>query len=76
MVSLLNYVGHKSNLVSQILPRLPATVDGYFYDLFSGSCVVGLSTNFQNVCFVDNIYYLQNLYSYLTNPKFLETLEK
>ena len=45
------------------------------YDLFSGSCVVGLSTDYNNVTFVDNNAHLQNLYSYLQDKKFLSILE-
>ena len=73
--SLLNYIGHKSKIVDQILSHFPKTIDGRMYDLFSGSCVVGLSTDYNNVTFVDNNAHLQNLYSYLQDKKFLSILE-
>ena len=38
--SLLNYVGHKSKILDQILLHFPKSLDGVFWDIFSGSCVV------------------------------------
>ena len=73
--SLLNYVGHKSKILDQITIHFPKTIEGVFWDIFSGSCVVGLSSQYKNVVFVDNNAYLQNLYSSLANPKFLSVLE-
>ena len=73
--SLLNYIGHKSKILDQILSHFPKTIDGIMYDLFSGSCVVGLSIDHKDVTFVDNNAHLQNLYSHLQDDKFLSTLE-
>lgn len=70
MDSLLNYVGHKSKIVAQILPYLPATVDGTFYDCFAGSCVVGLSSHYPRVEFVEVNPHLSQLYRDLTDAKF------
>jgi len=75
MFSLLNYVGHKSKILDQITAHFPKTLRGTFWDMFSGSCVVGLSTSYNKVHFVDNNKYLQNLYSNLDNPKFIVELE-
>lgn len=73
--SLLNYVGHKSKILDQISVHFPKTLNGVFWDIFSGSCVVGLSTPYSNVHFVDTNQYLQRLYMNLSNNKFLKTLE-
>jgi len=73
--SLLNYIGHKSKILDQILSHFPKTIDGVMYDLFSGSCVVGLSTDYDDVTFVDSNAHLQNLYSHLQDDKFLSALE-
>lgn len=73
--SLLNYVGHKSKLVDKLIPLFPSTIDGIFWDIFCGSCVVGLSTGFKDVNFVDTNEYLINLYSLITSDKFEEILE-
>ena len=73
--SLLNYVGHKSKILDQIMVHFPKTLNGTFWDVFSGSCVVGLSTSFTDVHFVDNNQHLQNLYSHLDNNNFLTELE-
>ena len=73
--SLLNYVGHKSKILDQIMIHFPQTLTGTFWDIFSGSCVVGLSSGYQNVHFVDNNKYLQALYTNLKDPNFLSTLE-
>jgi len=73
--SLLNYIGHKSKILDQIFPHFPKKVNGVFWDVFSGSSVVGLSTQHQNVNFVDNNKYLQSLYSNLQDPGFLTELE-
>ena len=59
--SLLNYIGHKSKIIDEIISHFPTTIVGEFWDMFSGSCVVGLSTSFNNVTFVDNNEHLQNL---------------
>lgn len=74
--SLLNYVGHKSKILDQILLHFPKSLDGVFWDIFSGSCVVGLSTPYKSVNFVDTNKYLQALYASLNNVKFIDTLEK
>ena len=73
--SLLNYVGHKSKILDQITIHFPKTISGTFWDMFSGSCVVGLSTKYNNVHFVDSNKYLQNLYSNLSDASFLVELE-
>jgi len=73
--SLLNYVGHKSKIFDQISTHFPKTLKGTFWDMFSGSCVVGLSTSYNKVHFVDNNKYLQSLYSSLDNPSFIVELE-
>ena len=73
--SLLNYVGHKSKILDQILVHFPPNLSGTFWDMFSGSCVVGLSTPYKNVSFVDTNKYLQNLYSHLDDNTFLSELE-
>jgi DNA adenine methylase len=74
--SLLNYVGHKSKLLDQILCHFPDEITGTFWDIFSGSCVVGLSTGCKNVSFVDNNEHLQNLYRNLQEDEFLDVLER
>tara|TARA_B100000900_G_C20508488_1_gene686943 strand:+ start:250 stop:1173 length:924 start_codon:yes stop_codon:yes gene_type:complete len=74
--SLLNYIGHKSKILDQILIHFPSTLNGVFWDVFSGSCVVGLSTPYKNVNFVDTNKYLQALYKNLNNVKFIKTLEE
>jgi site-specific DNA-adenine methylase len=76
LFSLLNYIGHKSKILDQILPLFPEKVDGTFWDLFCGSCVVGLSTEYEKIKFVDNNPYLIELFKHLNDPNFLETLEK
>lgn len=73
--SLLNYVGHKSKLLDQIIPQFPKKIEGTFWDIFCGSSVVGLSTNFQTIKFVDSNKYITTLYSSLTNPNFRNDLE-
>ena len=73
--SLINYVGHKSKIVDTILQHIPSTIDGMFWDIFSGSSVVGLSTGFKDVTFVDNNEHLQHLYSNLRSADFIKTLE-
>ena len=75
LFSLLNYVGHKSKILDQISIHFPKTLKGTFWDMFSGSCVVGLSTSYNKVHFVDSNKYLQNLYSNLDDPNFLTQLE-
>lgn len=72
--SLINYVGHKSKMLDVLLDAFP-TVEGTFYDVFSGSSVVGLSSGHSPVVFVDRIPHLQDLYGCLQDPQFLETLE-
>ena len=73
--SLINYIGHKSKIIDVILDNVPETLDGVFWDIFSGSSVVGLSTQFERVKFVDNNPHLQNLYLNLQDPDFIQTLE-
>ena len=73
--SLINYIGHKSKIIDTVLQHIPKAIDGTFWDMFSGSCVVGLSSGFQNVTFVDNNEHLQNLYRNLQSSDFLSTLE-
>jgi len=74
MDSLLNYVGHKSKIVNQILPFFPNSVSGTFYDCFSGSCVVGLAVNYPQVKCVEINSHLSQLYRDLTDPNFYNTL--
>lgn len=74
--SLINYIGHKSKIIDVILDNIPKTLNGVFWDVFSGSSVVGLSTPFDKVNFVDNNPHLQNLYLNLQDPDFIDTLEK
>lgn len=76
MDSLLNYIGHKSKIVDQILPYLPPTIDGTFYDCFAGSCVVGLSVKYSQVDCVEINPYLSGLYRDLSNTNFNSTLAK
>lgn len=73
--SLINYVGHKSKILDQVLSCFPDSIDGTFWDIFCGSSVVGLSANFKKVNFVDNNQHLVNLYSHLRDEDFLATLE-
>ena len=35
--SVLNYVGHKSKIIETINQHLPQTINGVFWDMFSGS---------------------------------------
>lgn len=74
ITSLINYVGHKSKIVDQILPLLPQSVGGTFYDCFAGSCVVGLSVSYPRVTFVESNPYLSQLYQDLADPQFEPTL--
>ena len=73
MFSLTNYPGHKSKLLSIIIPLLPKCE--VFYDVFSGSSVVGLSQSAPTV-FIDSNPHLQNMYSHLSHPSFLAQLEE
>jgi len=73
--SLINYVGHKSKILDQVFACVPDSIDGTFWDIFCGSSVVGLSTNFKKVNFVDNNQHLVNLYSHLRDESFLSILE-
>jgi DNA adenine methylase len=74
MDSLLNYIGHKSKIVDQILPRLPKTITGTFYDCFAGSCVVGLSVKYNQITCVEINPHLSELYRNLSNFNFYSTL--
>jgi DNA adenine methylase len=78
LFSLINYVGHKGKIVDQLLDYMPAQIDGTFYDIFAGSCVVGLSTpaTIKQVTFVDKNPLLMELYSSLSHPGFQDTLEE
>lgn len=60
--SLINYIGHKSKIIDQISPYLPREVKGIFYDVFAGSCVVGLSVPYSNICCVDSNIHLMDMY--------------
>jgi site-specific DNA-adenine methylase len=74
--SALNYVGHKSKIIEQINSNLPTEIGGVFWDMFSGSCVVGLSVDFTKVNFVDNNSHLQNLMKNFSNEEFVKRTEK
>jgi site-specific DNA-adenine methylase len=68
--SLLNYIGHKSKIVDQILTHLPTQVNGSFYDMFAGSCVVALNAPYNKIQCVEKNEHLSNLYGHLTDPNF------
>jgi site-specific DNA-adenine methylase len=76
MNSLLNYIGHKSKIVDQIKMYLPPTVTGTFYDCFAGSCVVGLSVNYEKITCVELNPYLSRLYHDLSDTQFLTELNR
>jgi len=73
--SVLNYIGHKSKIIEQINSHLPTTLNGTFWDMFSGSGVVGLSVDFNNVEFVDNNSHLQHFMQNLSDPTFISITE-
>jgi len=72
--SLLNYIGHKSKIVKQIIEYFPEEISGTFYDLFAGSCVVGLSVPYERIVCVEKNPHLSQLYRDLTHPNFLVEL--
>lgn len=72
--SLLNYVGHKSKIWNQIKPHLPLNIDGTFWELFSGSCVIGMNVPYKDIRCVEYNPNLSGLYRDLTNPQFKPTL--
>lgn len=77
-LSLINYPGHKTSLLDLIQKNLPKNQINKFYDVFSGSCVVGLNiqkTNIKEVVFVDNNEYLNLLYQSVTDNNFINVLE-
>lgn len=72
--SLLNYIGHKSKIVNTIFDNLPTTVSGTFYDMFSGSCVIGLNAPYARVACVEQNPHLSQLYTDIQHPDFHQTL--
>ena len=76
MDSLLNYIGHKSKIIDQIKSYLPKTISGTFYDCFAGSCVVGLTVDYERIACVEINPYLSCLYRDLSDPTFLSTLNQ
>jgi site-specific DNA-adenine methylase len=76
MQSLLNYIGHKSKLLPQILPYFPAQVTGTFYDCFAGSAVVALSVPYARVVAQEINPHLSRLYGHLDDPAFLTHLTR
>ena len=69
--SLLNYIGHKSKIVDTIFANLPPTITGTFYDMFAGSCVVGLNAPYQKIVCVEKNTHLSTLYANISNPQLL-----
>lgn len=57
----LNYIGGKSKLLTQIIPRFPPQIET-FVDLFAGGCNVGLNVRAKRTIFNDNLTYLIDLY--------------
>jgi site-specific DNA-adenine methylase len=70
MDSLLNYIGHKSKILDQIVPHFPQCITGVFYDAFAGSCTVGLSVDYPRVTCVELNPHLSGLYGDLSNTNF------
>jgi DNA adenine methylase len=70
MDSLLNYIGHKSKIINQIVPYFPTTIKGTFYDAFCGSAVVALSVDYQRVVGTELNPFLAGLYQDLNDPGF------
>jgi site-specific DNA-adenine methylase len=68
--SLINYIGHKSKIADQIIAYFPVTIRGTFYDVFAGSCVVGLSVPYPRVVCNELNPYLSHLYADLVDPGF------
>lgn len=73
--SVLNYVGHKSKIIEIIDQHLPKIINGVFWDMFSGSGVVGLSIDHPNVQFVDNNIHLQHFMQNLSDQDFIKQTE-
>ena len=74
--SVLNYIGHKSKIFDQIEPHIPKEIDGTFWDMFSGSGVVGLSVQANKVNFVDNNSHLQNFMQHIGNLDMINEIER
>jgi len=70
----LNYIGGKSKLLTQIVPRFPTQVDT-FVDLFAGGCTVGLNVRSNKTIFNDNLTYLIDLYRKLQDLSAEEVFE-
>jgi site-specific DNA-adenine methylase len=72
--SLINYIGHKSKIVEQVLGNLPNQINGTFYDSFAGSCVVSLNAPYSKITCVEKNQHLSNLYKDISDPIFHATL--
>jgi DNA adenine methylase len=70
----LNYIGGKSKLLTQIIPRFPPQVET-FVDLFAGGCTVGLNVRSKRTIFNDNLTYLVDLYQKLQELNTEEVFE-
>jgi len=74
--SLLNYIGHKSKIVDTIFANLPPAVTGTFYDMFAGSCVVGLNAPYSKVVCVERNPFLSKLYADIGNPLLITEIKR
>jgi len=70
----LNYIGGKSKLLTQIVPRFPTQVET-FVDLFAGGCTVGLNVRSKRTLFNDNLTYLVDLYRKIQDSNAEEVFE-
>lgn len=64
-----NYIGGKTKLLNQILPKFPKNINN-FVDLFAGGCNVGINVNAKKIYFNDNLTYLIELFQFLKENEF------
>lgn len=69
------YHGSKFRLLSQILPKIPKTINT-FVDLFCGSCTVGLNVKANKIIFNDSETNLIDMYNYLVSKKSDEIIKE
>lgn len=74
----ITYTGSKFRLLEQLLPLLPKDIDT-FYDVFCGSCTVGLNAKSNKVVYNDLEEHLIDMYSYIIThdiDKFISRLKE
>lgn len=70
----LNYIGGKYKILPQIFPLFPKDID-CFVDLFAGGANVGINSNAGKIILNDNLVYLIEMYSTLTEKSEEYTLK-